>query len=329
MIGWNRPIKMKLIATEKAHKDRVWHLSWTPDGTILTSSSGDKSVKIWKLTSNLSLELVDTLEGKHEKTIRCTSWSPNGKYLAVASFDGTTTIWCKGARKMDFVTRIEGHENEVKCVAWSSVGDPYLATCSRDKSVWIWSPLENGIFECVSVLNGHTQDVKCVKWHPTKEILCSASYDDTIKFWIEEMDDWECVDTLKGHTSTVWSISFNPTGDLLCSVGDDRKMILWDCTEKIKTQDFDKAFEWKICDIFEGHSRVIYAVDWSKDGKHIATASEDNHVRIFKVENKKIILIDDFVGHDMDVNCVAWNPVDSSVLATCGDDKLIKIWKLE
>lgn len=37
-----------------------------------------------------------------------------------------------------------------------------------------------------------------MRWHPSGEILVSASYDDAIKLWVEEDDEWVCAQTLAG-----------------------------------------------------------------------------------------------------------------------------------
>lgn len=154
------------IAALEGHTDRVWAVAWNPIQPLLASCSGDMSIRLWSYRSdipyssssppalaspaaNVSFALASELTTGHRKTVRSVAWAPSGKNLAAGSFDSTVSIWERAGGEDDdpegenksgeweCVTTLEGHESECKCVAYSSDGG-LLASCSRDKSVWIW-----------------------------------------------------------------------------------------------------------------------------------------------------------------------------------------------
>ncbi|KAM0748575.1 WD40 repeat-like protein [Meredithblackwellia eburnea MCA 4105] len=325
--------KVILEAELKGHSERAWHSSWSPASPLIASCSTDKSIRIYSFTPTNSasssdsnhkddeepayrFSLKSTIPTSHGRTVRSLSFSPTGTTLATASFDATVGIWQQvdeaglddgeegggggggGDGDWEAIDPLEGHESECKSAEWSADGR-LLASCSRDKSVWVWEAVGPAEFECLAVLMNHTQDVKSLTWHPYDELLASASYDDTIKLFASDPydDEWSCIATLNGHTSTVWSVSFSPCGQYLASVSDDLTIKIWGRdTLGTAQQLLDEAggvqaqrseggrmgpwsggggvrigmkekWEWTLKGELAGmHGRTIYSVDWKEGG---------------------------------------------------------------
>eukprot|EP00189_Rhodosorus_marinus_P004182 CAMPEP_0113955998 /NCGR_PEP_ID=MMETSP0011_2-20120614/1774_1 /TAXON_ID=101924 /ORGANISM="Rhodosorus marinus" /LENGTH=328 /DNA_ID=CAMNT_0000966009 /DNA_START=198 /DNA_END=1184 /DNA_ORIENTATION=- /assembly_acc=CAM_ASM_000156 len=316
---------------ERAHQGCVWCVAWSPSGELLGSCGSDCEVRIYALKEDgeTLVPVVKTREKVFTRTIRSISWRADGRSIAAAGFDATASILSFKNDELAIVASLDLHESEVKSVSYSPSG-ALLATCSRDKVVYIWESGMDDDFECIAVLNGHKQDVKDVVWHPTAELLASASYDDSIRLWKEDYDEWYCCAKLSGHTSTVWSLSFDEKGDRLASVSADRQLIVWRQSSKEgKPLGSDPQWRevWKTDE--SEHKRPIYSVDWV--GRLIATGSGDDCIRVFTETSTDMFELATCQpkSHRGDVNSVAWHPQKQGLLASAGDDGDIKIWKLE
>jgi WD40 repeat protein len=359
---------MQPVCTLTGHSDRIWDVCWSPNGQTLASCSGDKTIRIWRATSNESnaYQCVSTLDSVHTRTIRSVAFSPCGRFLAAASFDGLVSIWTRESSsdleqsdEWTCIAQLEGHENEVKRVSWSCDGQ-FLASCSRDKTAWIWAtpqfmhmsnnPSSNSNtpsidqlnewlddvsseFQCVSVCSGHSQDVKCVQFHPTEQMMVSCSYDNTMKVWHEEADDWFCCSTITGHTSTVWDVVWTKSKDNideLISASDDNTVRVW---RRSQSDEQEEQQKYPLIQTLTGfHTRSVFSVSMNSNNQIMASGAADNRINLFKRTNDLAapfaFSVKQNNAHSGDVNCVAFHPNKPDILASAGDDNLIKVWKV-
>lgn len=195
------------------------------------------------------------------------------------------------------------------------------------------------------------------------QILASASYDNTVKLYLDDpSDDWYAFATLKGHTSTVWGVTFSPCGKYLASSSDDESIIIW------KGEDISgsNGGTWKDVCRLSGHAGPIYSLSWIASPKRqpktrtsigwLASAGGDGKINVWDVtvrlgmqpasetpvltpvasqvsEDKPPVegtLVTSLeLAHDTDINHVTWRKIsDDLLLATAGDDGLVKIWEV-
>jgi WD40 repeat protein len=252
-------------------------------------------------------------------------WEEGGGRGKGAEIDFTSGLAGGGEDEEDedeewrFAVILDGHDSEIKSLAFSTTA-PLLATCSRDKSVWIWEELEDDNFETVAVLQEHEGDVKCVAWHPGEELLASGSYDDMVRLWREDVDDWACCALLSGHGGTVWWVEFEgleqvgrihgaeslmeeqealvgarkKAGPRLISCSDDCSIRIWRKIPKDKAESATGRMPsiWKNTNFEEEwveearlpavHERPVYAVSWSKKTGRVASTGSDGKIVVYE-----------------------------------------------
>ncbi|KAK6748439.1 hypothetical protein RB195_001206 [Necator americanus] len=141
---------------------------------------------------------------------------------------------------------------------------------------------------------------------------------------------------LAGHSGPVWQLSWaHPDfGALLASAGYDRRVIIWSDT----TGRWQKSHEWM------GHEASVHSVSFAPHqlGLLLATGSADCTIGILEFNAQSAQWVESKIpkAHEQGVNAISWCPVQRTIgeggdqplrkrLASCGNDKLVKIWVVD
>lgn len=158
--------------------------------------------------------------------------------------------------------------------------------------------------------NNLETDTQSVSFSPDGRLLATAS-------WSGNTILWDVTSTPKKILSlenpgSVRRVAFSPTGELIATTNLDQfSAILWN-------PETGKPVRSLI-----GHTAPLWSVAFSRDGRYLATASEDTTVRIWEVSTGQELLV--LQGHTMDVRSAVFSP-DGRYVASGGSDAQLIVW---
>lgn len=289
------------------HRAEVESLAFSPDGTMLVSTSRDGTIKLWdthsgdlihefkktgawsiafsqmgdKLAAGYESGMVEVWQARkwadsttfkaHSDTVTSLAFSPNDGRIATASSDKTVKLW--NSHTTVLAKTITAHSEDVSSVVFSPKGG-YLASASFDKTIRLWKKNEwlHSMQSGGHILEGHQGEIHSLSFSRDGKWLASASLDRTIRLWDTSTGQQE--DLLEGHDDGVTSVAFSPKGRLLASASSDKTVKLWNIAlhEPAKT--------------YTDHAATVHSVAFSQNGQWLASASADKTVIIYQANDR-------------------------------------------
>ncbi|MEO8890659.1 MAG: WD40 repeat domain-containing protein, partial [Coleofasciculaceae cyanobacterium] len=250
-----------------------------------------------------------------------------GQTLASSSGDQTIRLW--DVNTGHCLRVLAGHQNEVRCVAFSpnsaavatlGASGQTLASGSGDQTIRLWD-VNTG--HCLNVLQGHHSEVRCVAFSPNGQLLASGGRDGMVRLW--DVTTGQCLNTLPGHSNWIESVAFSQDGQTLVSLGGRDKMLrLWEVStgQCLKT--------------LPGQTRWAESIAFSPDGQIFAGEGDDSTVCLWEVSTGQCLKT--LRGHTDKIWSVAFSS-DSAAVAKLGasgqtlisgsQDETIRIWDVK
>ncbi|XP_022664893.1 actin-interacting protein 1-like isoform X2 [Varroa destructor] len=327
-----------------AHKGGVYGVSWSPDGSQLLSSSGDKSCKIWDVESLKAVTQfvmgTDVLDQQvsclwqdehllsvglsgfisyldknnpakplrvlkgHNKPITAMTVSEDKSKIYTGSHDGFVTRWQLATGEQD---RVKGqcHTSQVQDMC---VSPDSIYTCGFDDTLRKIDPVADEYALWTVSAESQPRGIST-----DGRLIAVAEHQDIA---IIEGESKKIVHPIKYEASC---ISIHPEGSHV-AVGScsDNKVHVY----AITPNELDERATME-------HRAAITDIKYSPQGNLLAACDGNRMIRLYSVQDSYAPAHDlDWCFHTAKVNCLAWAP-NSLFLASGSLDTSLIIWSVE
>ncbi len=195
-------------------------------------------------------------------------------------------------------------------VVYSPDGKILAAAC-QDGSIYLIDAKTKAVLR---LLRGHTDQTMALAFSADGERLASGSWAGDVRLW--DVDTGKLVK--KDRTpGTVWAVAFSPDGSRLAAGGGDGIRV-WEAGGAGTGETLPLLVE--IRDI-----SIISDLGFSPDGACLAAVGRDKMVRMWKVEDWK--LMTESPGHTDWIRSLSFR-ADGKLLATAGSDRTVRLWSV-
>ncbi|MFO8033741.1 MAG: WD40 repeat domain-containing protein [Candidatus Bipolaricaulota bacterium] len=247
------------------HDGTVTDLAFSPDGTLIASSSWDETVRIWNVDTGEQIQTI----GGYESWVRAVDFSPDGKLVAAGALEhrlrwGLLLVSdaATGRARMTSVA----HEDWVRAVSFSPDGE-LLASGSDDRTIRVWDVGSRREVVVLDALAGSTTGrVYGARFSGDGRWLFAGVWGG-VNVW--ETEGWSQVGSMTEHRGNVKGLAVLPGSQLVASGDDNGTMVVWEgATLEVL---------WMVA----AHEESVRALSFHPNGQLLVSAGEDGTVKIW------------------------------------------------